>query len=216
MKNLNEKEKGNKIKLKEYKFVHDEEANMMNFINSYGDIRYAYKFIPFQNDKFGSLFPDNRNNSTSFDSPEIINNNNNINTNYLNTYGNDINQTNNSKTYIYNQTFSNNFSENNLKYNNLNKKPYNYNGFQSINKIDIGNNNKNRINCMKYNKEKIYNNNLKYLNNNNYRCNKSFFNSSKKIKSPALYGCSHCNKDHSNHRMPSPGNYTYSLIINNI
>jgi len=215
MKNLNEKEKGNKIKLKEYKFIHDEESNMMNFINSYGDIRYAYKFIPFQNDKFGSLFPDNRNNTTSFDSPENINNNN-INSNYLNTYGNEINQSNNSKTYIYNQTFSNNFSENNLKYNNLNKKPYNYIGFQNINKNDIGNNNKNRINCMKYNKEKVYNNNLKYLNNNNYRCNKSFFNNSKKIKSPALYGCSHCNKDHSNHRMPSPGNYTYSLIINNI
>ena len=224
LQNLNETENDNKINLKEYKFVHDDEAKIMKYTNYFGDIKIIYKYIPFKNDnqEFFELSDKNSNNNNnynnqnlfSYNSTEIINNNNNykkflMNKKHnLNILDDDINQIND---YIHTQNM------NNLKINKYNKNSYmNYTDYQNVN-INNNNDNKNNTNWNIYNlnKEKIYDNcNLNSLNPFKYK--RTEFNISKKIKSPSFFRCNTTNNNKDCfHRFSSPTTYTYTLQNNN-
>ena len=228
LKNLNETENDNKINLKEYKFVHDDEAKIMKYTNYFGDIKIIYKYIPFKNDnqEFFELNDKNSNNNNynnqnlySFNSTEIINNNNNykkflMNKKHnLNILDDDINQIND---YIRTQNI-NNLTEYNLKINKNNKKPYiNYTDYQNanLNNNNSDSNNKN-WNIYNLNKEKLYNNNNLYK-LNPFKYKRTEYNNSKSIKSPSFFRCNTTNNNKDCfHRFSSPTTYTYTLQRNN-
>ena len=231
MENINDKEKNNKINLKEYKFIHDDESKIMRYINFFGDIKCSYKYIPFKN---GCQKKNNNDNNENFKpncysyiSTDITNNNNNSNyqnyrTNISNKKENSIFLDEDNSNYINNTNICLN-SQNNinipeydLRINKYNKKPFNYTESHNFNKGESFNNDKININWIKYklNREKIYNNNN--FNNNIFKYKRTEYNSIKRIKSPIFSrnNISGNNAD-SFHRLSSPMTYTYTFQRNN-
>ena len=220
---LNENENNNKINLKEYKFIHDDEAKIMKYTNYFGDIKIIYKYIPFKNvsQEYFELNDKNNNNynqnTYTYNSNEIINNNNNYKTfllnkkNNLNILDDDINKINN---YINTQNI-NNLSEYSIKINKYNKKsPMNYIDYQNTNNNNSDNKNNTNWDIYNLNKEKIYNNNSNLSNLGNFKFKRNECGIPKRLKSPSFYRYN-INNNNSFHRFSSPTTYTYTLQLNN-
>ena len=227
MENFQDKEKNNKVNLKEYKFIHDEESKIMKYINYFGDIKSTYKYIPFNNNEetidIDGKNDNNNQNYYSYNSTDVTNNNINNNCkNFIlsnkkdNLYilDDDIDYMNKTNIYPHIQN-DNDLSQYDLKIKNYNKKYSNYIDYQNINKNEIYNNDDNNINWIKYNnKEKLYNNTL----NNNIFKFKRTDNTSKRINSPIFYRINSSNNIHNKesfHRFSSPLAYTYTFQLNN-
>ena len=219
MENLNDKDKNNKINLKEYKFIHDDESKIMKYINYFGDIKSTYKYIPFKNNSYETIDMDDKNDNSkqnyySYNSTDITTNNN---INYKNYFL--TKKKNNSFILDNDSDFTNTYlqTQEDLRTNKYNKKTFNYIDYPNINKSEIYNNNNNtNINWIKYNgnKEK-YNNNL---NNNIFKYKRTDCDTSKRINSPIFYRINTCNivsNKEGIHRFSSPMTYTYTFQRNN-